>query len=106
MDSDGSDDDYDDDQNVDTNVFNVFDIGDESNTIMSLQYELKNWAIEDRIGHSCVTKLLKILRRHNHSELPMDGRTLLGTPKMTSKLIKEVDPGKYFNFMSASTFYE
>lgn len=70
---------------------------DDSNA-NSLAIELQNWAIGEKIGHHSMSKLLKVLRNHNHPELPKDGRTLMKTPKHSSKLIKEVYPGKYVSF--------
>lgn len=46
-----------------------------------------------------LTKLLKILRRHGHEDtLPADARTLLGTPKESTKGIESINGGEYVHF--------
>jgi hypothetical protein len=68
----------------------------------SFQDKLANWAIENNINHSSLSKLLTILKEHPcHSSLPLDARTLLRTPRAT--VVKDMAPGKfcYFGLLSA-----
>jgi len=58
---------------------------------------LRNWAVTNNINHVALTGLFKVLRTHEcFSNLPVDARTLLRTPKSTN--IKTVLPGLYSYF--------
>lgn len=78
-----------------TNVNN-----NQDNNNVSIQSELKEWAIKCKIAQCHLNELLLILRKHNgFRELPKDSRTLLQTPKINTDQIRLVNPnGKYFHF--------
>lgn len=61
---------------------------------LTLLTELQHWAISHKLTLTSVTDLLKILRSHDMTELPKDGRTLLRTPSVTD--ITEMDGGKFW----------
>lgn len=61
---------------------------------LSLLAELHHWAISHKLTLASVTDLLKILRSHDMTELPKDGRTLLKTPSVTE--ITEMSGGKFW----------
>ena len=68
------------------------EVNSESN--ISLNDGLREWAIEFNVTHSAVSKLLKLL--HNfHAELPLDARTLLQTK---SKEIQKIADGAEFAY--------
>lgn len=71
-----------------------------NNNNVSIQSELKEWAIKCKIAQCHLNELLLILRKHNgFGELPKDSRTLLQTPKINTDQIRLVNPnGKYFYF--------
>ncbi|KAG4076430.1 hypothetical protein HA402_005873 [Bradysia odoriphaga] len=58
--------------------------------------ELSSWAITYGPTAKCVTALLKILNQFG-MELPSDSRSLMETPRNSSKLIREVEPGHYIH---------
>lgn len=61
---------------------------------LTLLTELQHWAISHKVTLASVTDLLKILRSHDMTELPKDGRTLLKTPSVTQ--ITKMDGGKFW----------
>lgn len=61
---------------------------------LTLLTELHHWAISHKLTLASVTNLLKILRNHDMTELPKDGRTLLKTPSVTE--ITEMGGGKFW----------
>ncbi|KAM0724656.1 hypothetical protein ACS0PU_009737 [Formica fusca] len=56
--------------------------------------DIRLWAIENRVSHSAISSLLKILVKYGHN-LPIDARTLFQTPKQVD--IIEMTPGKYYH---------
>uniref|UniRef100_A0ABD2WU91 RNA-directed DNA polymerase n=1 Tax=Trichogramma kaykai TaxID=54128 RepID=A0ABD2WU91_9HYME len=59
--------------------------------------EIRTWAVEERIAHSSLSKLLKILNVRIPSEkFPRDSRTLLRTPKNIE--IQQRAGGEYHHF--------
>lgn len=56
--------------------------------------DIRLWAVENRVNHSAINSLLKILVKYGH-DLPNDVRTLLQTPKQVD--IIEMTPGKYYH---------
>ena len=62
----------------------------------TLKSSLRFWAIAFRVSLAALTALLLILRCFTHADLPLDGRSLLGTPKHT--LIFEIGGGQYYHF--------
>lgn len=62
---------------------------------MSLNVQLSEWALTHNVPHNAVNDLLKILKPH-FSFLPLDARTLLGTPRNID--IRKVEPGEYYHF--------
>jgi hypothetical protein len=59
----------------------AFYLEDDDSEDMSLAEELSTWAIEYQIKHNALDNLLKLLKKHGHSELPSTARTLLHTPR-------------------------
>lgn len=58
---------------------------------------LATWAVKERISHTSLRSLLKVLQTHPcHSNLPNDPRTLLNTPR--SMQIKEINFGHYWHY--------
>nr|XP_012234622.1 PREDICTED: uncharacterized protein LOC105679271 [Linepithema humile] len=58
---------------------------------------LRDWAVTNNVNHVALSELIKILRGHEcFSNLPVDPRTLLSTPKNTD--IKTVLPSLYSHF--------
>ena len=47
----------------------------------TLEKELSGWAIKGCLPRDQLSSLLKILKRHNNTDLPSDARTLLKTPR-------------------------
>lgn len=65
---------------------------------LSLNKDLQMFIIEYNISHNAANKLLHILRKHSHIELPKDIRSLVHTPKSASINIKCVSGGHYIHF--------
>lgn len=94
------------DLNFDTNIFekeSYFDFQEflqdqtsKCNNEESLREDLRIWCIETGVPHSSVDKLLKILRKHGHSDLPASARTLKHTPRKLS--IRFMGTGKFWYF--------
>ncbi|KMQ85633.1 atp synthase subunit mitochondrial [Lasius niger] len=60
---------------------------------------MARWVCDHGITHEAIGALLKILRDAELDQLrnlPLDPRTLLGTPKST--VIRSVPPGEYFHY--------
>lgn len=58
---------------------------------------LATWATKERISHTSLRSLLKVLKTHPcHIDLPNDPRTLLNTPR--SMQIKEINFGHYWHY--------
>jgi len=55
--------------------------------------DLGSWATNYNVSHASVTALLKILKKHNVSELPTDSRSLVKSPRKFP--IRSVPPGHY-----------
>jgi len=67
------------------------------NEIRNIKSLLCDWAVTNNVNHVALAALLKILRTHEcFSNLPVDPRTLLHTPKYTKNKI--VLPGSYSHF--------
>ncbi|KAG5864742.1 hypothetical protein JTB14_008682 [Gonioctena quinquepunctata] len=63
----------------------------------SLISDLRQCFLEENIGHSAATRILKILSKHDiDNNLPIDIRTLLGTPRNVTSY--DISPGKYVHF--------
>ncbi|XP_077277560.1 uncharacterized protein LOC143905820 [Temnothorax americanus] len=56
--------------------------------------DIRLWAIENRVNHSTISSLLKVLVKYGH-DLPIDARTLLQTPRQVD--IIEMTPGNYYH---------
>lgn len=69
--------------NEHTNVYEVvtFTHKIKKHSEKSLADKLRTWALECRVKHDHVSKLLKILKSCGMNFLPMDCRTLLSTPQ-------------------------
>ncbi|KAB0790665.1 hypothetical protein PPYR_14891 [Photinus pyralis] len=92
-------DDLDDDVNALNDSFNMADVlSDSLQRTPSFANDLRLWAIKNKIPHSALSELMKILLKHNikSDELPSDSRTLLKTPRST--VIRPVKPGNYLHF--------
>lgn len=64
---------------------------------LTLSELLATWAVKERINHTALRSLLKVLQTHScHSDLPNDPRTLLNTPR--SMQIKEINYGHYWHY--------
>lgn len=61
---------------------------------------IADWTIKFNVPHNAVNSLLKGLKQHKcFNHLPVDSRTLMATPKLSSIQIRNVYPsGKYFHF--------
>ncbi|CAG9769997.1 unnamed protein product [Ceutorhynchus assimilis] len=66
----------------------------QNNPNSDLKFDLKSWAISQKVTHCALTKLLHILKPY-HSELPLDSRTLLSTPQCFN--ITELNTGSYIH---------
>ncbi|KYM96522.1 hypothetical protein ALC62_12823 [Cyphomyrmex costatus] len=73
-----------------TNISNI--------TEKSLNEDLQTLVIKHNIPHNTVNELLQILKKHGHSELPNDIRTLMSTPRNASVNIKSLGGGQYIHF--------
>lgn len=71
----------------------VSDSDSEDDNIISLAESLQIWAIKNNVTHIALSELLVILREHGNKNLPLDGRTLLRTPKYHN--IVAIPPGNY-----------
>lgn len=52
--------------NLETNMFDISGVSVANYGSTLLESELATWALEYGVGHHSLSKLLKILRRHNH----------------------------------------
>ncbi|RZF37146.1 hypothetical protein LSTR_LSTR015336 [Laodelphax striatellus] len=84
--------------NSDSETYNLPDLPSQTVDTVEKSFgtELASWAVSNRINHSSLTSLLKLLKINGHPDLPSDARTLLGTPRNTS--IREVCPGEYWHY--------
>lgn len=62
---------------------------------LTLSESLASWAVHYKIPHIALNNLLHILKPI-HGELPLDGRTLLETPRNYN--IRPIEPGHYHHF--------
>ena len=60
--------------------------------------DLRIWAGDCNIPLSSLSKLLKILSKHNVADVPVDARTLVGTPKSGLHQFENISGGRYFHF--------
>jgi len=65
---------------------------------ISLSDELRCWTIQNNVSHRSVNALLKIFSLHGHSDLAIDVRTLMKTPRNTSYKIQPMNDGYYVHF--------
>lgn len=63
-----------------------------------LRTDLQRLIIEDDISHNTANRLLSILNKHGHIELPSDVRVLLETPRNASVNFRGVGSGRYVHF--------
>lgn len=82
-------------ENVDFNSSESSSISSEDANIGLTREVLRNWAITNKITHTAVSGLLRLLRAAGHVNLPLDARTLLETPKFVKTHI--VPPGEYWH---------
>lgn len=87
--------------NSQNNISALTDIS-KCNNKRSLGEDLNDLIIEHNIPHRTANELLKILRKHGHTELTSDVRVLVHTPRNASVNIKRVDNGFYVHFGIAS----
>uniref|UniRef100_A0A1Y1K5S2 Transposase domain-containing protein n=1 Tax=Photinus pyralis TaxID=7054 RepID=A0A1Y1K5S2_PHOPY len=67
-----------------------------ASNIFSWKTELREWALKHKITISALSDLLHVMKRGDIADLPLDGRTLLKTPKQITT--KVVAPGHYYHF--------
>lgn len=79
-----------------SNISEISNISDCSNT--GLCEDLQRLIVEQNITHNTANKLLAILRKHVHTDLPSDVRALLLTPRNASLNIKSLGGGCYVHF--------
>ena len=60
--------------------------------------DLRLWAGECNIPLTSLSKLLKILSKHNVADVPVDARTLVGTPKSGLLQCENISGGRYLHF--------
>ncbi|XP_071572521.1 uncharacterized protein [Temnothorax nylanderi] len=65
---------------------------------MSLADQLRYWTVQNNVPHRNVNALLKILSFYGHSDLPIDVRTLMKTPRNVSYKIQPMNDGYYVHF--------
>lgn len=59
---------------------------------------LRTWAVNHNITHQALRDLLKLLKsQYKDARLPLDPRTLLGTPQATGELCVDIAGGKYWH---------
>lgn len=58
---------------------------------------LRKWAIKHNIAHTALNDLLLIINKQYDSNLPLDSRTLLRTPKNTKQFCKLIKGGEYWH---------
>lgn len=68
------------------------------NNNLSLREDLHKLIIERNVPHNTANELLRILRKHGHTELPCDVRALVNTPRNASVNIKRMGNGRYAHF--------
>lgn len=69
----------------------------------SLRQDLQNLIVECNVPHNTVNRLLKLLRKHGHDDLPKSGRSLMKTPRNISSKIQNLScGGQYIHFGLAS----
>ncbi|KYN09597.1 hypothetical protein ALC57_18289 [Trachymyrmex cornetzi] len=59
-----------------------------------------NWANEFQINQNALTSLLRVLSRHGHDDLPRDARTLLNTPRSSTRDINRLQPEHHLQGIS------
>ena len=65
--------------------------------LSGIDYDIKDWALINRVSHTQLSDLLKRLRKYEVlSHLPADSRTLLKTPRRTTTI--PCPPGEYVHF--------
>ena len=64
---------------------------------LAFQKELVDWAIVNTISQRSLSGLLKTLKNYGHDHLPVDARTLLGTPRSAGDELKILEPGEYIH---------
>lgn len=87
--SDLSDEDYDN---------STYETDESESTDTDLKTDIRNIVLEGKLTQKLSNKLLSVLRKHGHNELPKDRRTLLKTPRNTSLKLESVGEGQYYHF--------
>lgn len=64
----------------------------------SMHEDLPMMVSERCIPQATVNHMLQILRKHGHTYLPLDCRSLMSTPRNASENIKLISAGKYKHF--------
>jgi len=74
-------------------------VSDHFMTNYSIDSEIAQWALLNKIPHTAINSLLHLLKKHKcFLHLPKDARTLLHTKPVQIQSIHDVQPGKYHHF--------
>lgn len=69
----------------------------------NLWQDLQTLIVEHNIPHNTANELLRIMKKHGHTELPNDVRVLVATPRNASVHISPVSGGHYIHFGLSSS---
>lgn len=91
-----------DSDNLNLNKIQIFSSESSSGVVgqpieLSFKHQIASWAVNEHISHTSLKGLLSILKTHPcHSDLPIDPRTLLNTPRGTE--IRNINFGQYWHY--------
>jgi len=91
-------------ESIDNQINNISAVSlENSQNTHSFREELNSWAVQCNVPHATIDKLLKLMKQHkniNTTDLPLDSRTLLKTPRSISinNNVRSVHPGQYSHF--------
>ena len=87
-----------DDSSDDDLVNSSYESEENCNSGTDLQSDIRDIVLQGNLTQKVTNKLLRVLRKHGHIELPKDKRTLLKTPKNMSLKLQANSGGQYFHF--------
>lgn len=70
-------------------------VHDTATNTLNLAKDIQQLAQNFALSNAVVSAILIMLRKHGHSNLPKDARTLRQTPQNVGQKIIDVTPGKY-----------